>query len=89
MLKAMARPVQLLGGVGFHNFLALATGAVINFEMAFLPYKEHDESHHCYSNLMTLLRVALIGDPNYVPHKRHFGEKPLAQPFCWQCGRIL
>ena len=37
----------------------------------------------------TLLRVALIGDPNYVPHKRHFGEKPLAQPFCWQCGRIL
>jgi len=38
MLKAMARPVQFLGGWGF-IISWLYRGIRINFEMAFLPYE--------------------------------------------------
>jgi len=38
ILKAMARPVQLLGGWGF-IVSWLYRGIGRNFEMAFLPYK--------------------------------------------------
>ena len=50
--------------------------------------KEIDLRELVYLMNGTLLRVAFNWRSN-APQKRHFGEKPLAQPFCWQCGRIL
>jgi len=50
--------------------------------------KEIDFRELVYLMNGTLLKVAFSWRSN-APQKRHFGEKPLAQRFCWQCGRTL